>query len=153
MAYIITTIPEDWIGKIDRDASVSRAESISVRAVATAGEFNRTRLLNVRDLLERLLGTIDSVLALPLYMRDLIRDQIRDRVDDPLYDVNVEFLAMKAAAETLRDWIEANYPTAADGGQSTYDIDGTPLTFTLAGAQLTALQTNIDTFTSTITIG
>ena len=123
MPYIITTIPETWISQIDRAANIARAESISVRAAATAGTFSRTRLLNLRDLLDRLLSVIDDVLALPVFMQTLIRDQIRNRVDDPTYDVTAEFLAMKSGGEALRDWIEANYPVAADGGQSTYDID------------------------------
>jgi len=151
MAYIITTIPEVWIGQIDRAASTAKNEAITVRASATAGTFNRTRLLNLRDLLERLLTVIEDVLALPTHMQALIRDQIRDRVDDPAYDVNAEFLAMQSADEDLRDWIESNYPVHTDGGQSTLDINGVHLTFTLTGGELTALQNNIDAFTATIT--
>lgn len=150
MAYIITTIPETWITKIDRGAIRSKTLATEIRVVATAGEFTRDRLLMLRDQLNGFLGVLSDVLDLPSYMRTLIRDQIRDRVNDPVYDVNTEFLAMQSGAEDLRDWIESNYPVHSDGGQSTFDIYGIRLTFTLTGGQLTALQNNIDSFTATI---
>ncbi|MBT8440236.1 MAG: hypothetical protein KJO69_05455 [Gammaproteobacteria bacterium] len=151
MAYIITTAALDYISVLDRHAATSKNEAVSVRSVA-ATTFQRNRLLNLRDLLDRLLSHIDILLALPAYMKDLIIAEIRERVNDPTYDVAAEFLSMQAEAQTLNTWIENNYPVHSDGGQSTYDIDGNPLVFNLTAPQITALENAIDSFTATITV-
>ena len=152
MAYIISSAPDVYIATLDRHARTARNEAVSVRAAST-GTFNRNRLLNLRDLLDRLLLQITDILALPSYMQLLIRDRIRENLDDATYDAAAELTAMQTEAQSLVAWIEANYPVHTDGGQSTYDIDGNPLTFTLTAGQITALQNAIDSFTSTITLG
>ena len=68
MAYVTTTIPEDWVGKLDRAASTARNNAATIRALATAGEFNRTQLINLRELVIRLISVIDEIQALPTYM-------------------------------------------------------------------------------------
>ena len=152
MPYIITTAPDVYILQLDRHAKTAVTEAVSVRSVAGT-TFPRLRLLNLRYLLDRLLQQITNMLALPPYMRSLIVSKIQENVDDPTYDAAAEFLNMQTEAQALVDWIETNYPTNADGGQATYDINGNPLTFTLTAPQITALQTSIDNFTTTISFG
>jgi hypothetical protein len=59
-------------------------------------------------------------------------------------DVAAEFVAMRAAAVTLRDWIVANVPAPTIGPSGYYENQ----TFTVA--QTAPLRTRIATFVATI---
>jgi hypothetical protein len=76
----------------------------------------------------------------------------RDQFNNPALDIAAEFSAMQAAADSLRGWIDANFPRHASGAllMETCAADGTRSNMTFTSAELAAFRTQADAFIATI---
>jgi len=118
----------------------------SLRNLAASGDVERYRFIDAMRLLANSITTWTDASNVPG-----IGQYIQDQLSDPTLDVPAEFSAMVGAAEDLRDWIFAAFPTS--GGailNQAMDEDGklTPLMFTQA--QLTGFITEADALLATI---
>lgn len=81
-----------------------------------------------------------------------IVEYARTEFAQPTLDVAGEFLAMRTAAATLRDWIYNNFPKDANGLAliATLQSDGTLSDAGFTTAQLATFRTNATSFINTI---
>lgn len=79
-----------------------------------------------------------------------IGDLAQTTLNEPGYDAAAEFMAMVAAAKTVRDWIVTAWNASVAEDYVTLGTDGAQVVRTLSVTDLADLVTHMDTFTATI---
>jgi len=87
-------------------AKTIRSRTQSLLAESAAGDINREIILDYYHQVTQCINIWTEVKNVPG-----ITDYARIQLDDPAIDVPAEFNAMIAAAQTLKAWIETNFPT------------------------------------------
>lgn len=128
-------------------------EALRVKSFATsannalaAGAVSANAVIQIMSSMKSSIEVWDTVSALPGLVQ-----YARDQEDDQTYDVVAEFLAMKAAAEAVRDWVINNFPTAAGFIQKdTLELDGAITVRQFTPAQTAGLQTTLATLAAAV---
>lgn len=76
----------------------------------------------------------------------------KEQFNNPALEIGTEFSAMQAAADTLRDWLNTNFPRHASGALllETADANGNRSNMTFTTAELASFRTQADAFIATI---
>lgn len=140
MAFPASTITLDKAWSDFRRAAL-RAKHLTqnLRDESAAGVTTRERYYNLRQNLNDSLNEWAALLASTTGLQAYARDQLEDQA----LDLSAEYVAMRDAVTSLRDWIDANIPTdAGSGAVLLREPDGTLLTFTTA--QTSGFRTQAD---------
>ena len=136
------TLEQAW-SLVRTIANKAKTAATNLSAESAAGDTVRERYVTLRNQLQSAIDNWDTLSATPG-----LQAYARDQINNPLLDLAAEFLAMRNAAVTLRDWIDVNLPTGTGGAVLVEQIDGTPLTFT--SVQTAQFRTEANAFTATI---
>ncbi len=149
MAFPAGTITtEDAWKEFRALATRLRRMALKLRIQSAAGETGRTSYINLQKALHAALGRwtflIAAVPALEAYARD--------QINNPTLDLAAEYVLMRDATTSLRDWIFANMPRAPSDEVLTHKvgIDGRPIEQTFTVAQTAAFRVEVDAFVLTI---
>ena len=131
MAFPATqiTLEAAW-SKIRARAVKIKANTQALVDASAAGDTQRSAYVSLMQLLTQTIDDWAGAASTPG-----LQPYARDQVSDPTLDLQAEYLAMRTAAISLRDWIGANLPKSGDALLE-YSIDSlgnrTALTLTTA---------------------
>ena len=130
--------------------SAIRAKNYSSQASAqlAGGTVSANAVIQVMTQMKSFIEEFDSVSSVPG-----IAQYARDQEDDQSYDVVAEFVAMRVAAVSARDWVINNFPVSNPGGfieKDTLEADGAITVRTFSSVQTAGLQTALDTLVAAI---
>ena len=134
----------------EADGAVSRLQDRvqQFRNLSAAGSVGRNSILNLIDVLNQGISDWDAVSGMTG-----LGAYAQAQKADPTLNIAQEFVAMRAAAISLRDWINNNFPVDGSGVPLVYQKDPTTGELTeleFTSAQLSGFRTEADAFLSTV---
>jgi len=149
MAYPASQLSlADTLSIINRTVVAAKSHAQAFNAQSLAGPVSRVSVLELQKVIASASSRIQTLQATPG-----LAQYARDQLNNQAIDVVAEFTAMRAAMNTLRDWITTNFPrdpaTQAVLIQ-TCDGEGVISNLTFTTAQLLALRVEVSAFIATV---
>ncbi len=140
-------IQSDGLTEAKRLANAQVAFATEVSASMAAAAVSANRVIQVHRSFQRALDRWNAIKAIPGILQ-----YARDQEDDQIYDVVVEFNAMIAAAEVVRDRVELDVPTDGSGFLllKQFDAGHDLTTRDFTTAQTAQLRTDLNSFIATV---
>lgn len=138
----------DALMRGNRTALTIKNDVMSIRNASVSSDITRRTFVTLQRQLTSAIDIFNEIKNVPGILAFA-----REQYDDPTLDVGTEFNAMVSAAENLRDWIFANFPTDSGSGAilaETVDSLGNITQLVFTSAQLDAFRIQADIFLGTI---
>lgn len=139
---------EKALANVNTQALAVKARLQQLVTDSAAGAVDRWRLVDVMRLLSQAIAMWNAASALPG-----MAAYAQAQVGNSQLDVATEFQSMVNAAQSLLNWIAANFPKDATSGAAlvaSLNADGTMTQLTFTTAQLATFRTNANAVIATI---
>jgi len=149
MAFPASTLTTQDAWDEMRKLAIRAKSAAGVLSVdSLAGDTNRDRYVRLQRILDQIIDRWLILQAVPG-----LEAYARDQINDPVLNLQAEYIAMRDAGIALRSWIFSNIPIDSGSGAAllySVDADGNQISLTFSTAQTTTFRTNVTTFVATI---